>query len=122
MTLAVSYWSQTFNFLGCVNPFYTNVKQYIPLAAKDLSISLGSKNPNISSMSANALQRRLTLLGTLVLKLYVKNAIQSPVHYYQIIKKTFLSPSGIEPATDVLGHNISVALSRFLPVRQLLLF
>ena len=30
----------------CVNPFHTNFKQYIPLAAKDLSISLGSKNPN----------------------------------------------------------------------------
>ena len=30
---------------GCVDPFHTNFKQYIPLAAKDLSISLGSKNP-----------------------------------------------------------------------------
>ena len=38
-------------------------------------------------MSANALQRRLTLLGTLVLKLYA-NAIQSPVHHYQITPKT----------------------------------
>ena len=65
-------------------------------------------------MSANDLQRRLALLGTLVLKLYV-NAIQSPVHYYQIIKKTSLSPSGIEPATDVLCHNISVALPTLLP-------
>ena len=32
---------------GCVNPFHTNFKQYIPLAAKDLSVSLGSKNQNI---------------------------------------------------------------------------
>ena len=44
-------------------------------------------------MSANALHRRLTLLGTLVLKLYV-NAVQSPVHYSQIIKKNFLVAIG----------------------------
>ena len=51
------------------------------------------------SMSANTLQRRLTLLGTLVLKLYA-NVIQSPVLYYQIMKKkVFLSPPGIKPAT-----------------------
>ena len=31
----------------CVNPFHTSFKHYIPLAAKDLSISLGSKNSNI---------------------------------------------------------------------------
>ena len=37
-------------------------------------------------MFASTLQRRLTLLGTLVLKLYA-NVIQSPVHYYQIKKK-----------------------------------
>ena len=43
---------------------------------------------DLASMSANALQRRLTPLGTLVLKLYV-NTIQSPVHYYQIIRKNF---------------------------------
>ena len=47
MTQAVSCWSQTFYFPGCVNPFHTNFKHYIPLAAKDLSISLGSKSPNI---------------------------------------------------------------------------
>ena len=28
-------------------PFYTNFKQYISLAAKNLSISVGSKSPNI---------------------------------------------------------------------------
>ena len=32
---------------GCMNPFHTNFKHYIPLAAKDLSISLSSKNSNI---------------------------------------------------------------------------
>ena len=30
-----------------VNLFHTNYKHYIPLAAKDLNIFLGSKNPNI---------------------------------------------------------------------------
>ena len=60
------------------------------------------------------LYRDIALLETLlVLKLYV-NAIQSPVHYYQVIKKPFLSPSGIEPATDVLCHNISVAIPTLL--------
>ena len=39
------------------------------------------------------LYRDIALLGTLVLKLHV-NAIQSPVHYYQIIKKTFLVAIG----------------------------
>ena len=49
-------------------------------------------------------------LGTLVLKLHV-NAIQSPVHYYQIIKKNFLDAMRIEPATYILNYNISVALA-----------
>ena len=47
-------------------------------------------------MSANALQRRLTLFGTLVLKLYV-NAIQSTVHYYRIIKKLSCRHRGLNP-------------------------
>ena len=34
---------------------------------------------------------------------------QDPVLFYRIINKTPMSPSGIEPATDVLCHNISVA-------------
>ena len=54
----------------------------------------------------------IALLGTLVLKLYV-NAIQSPIHYYQIYKKNFLDAMEIEPATYVLNHNISVALPYF---------
>ena len=37
--------------------------------------------------------------------------------YYQIRKKTFLSLSGIEPATYVLSHNISVTLPNFLLMR-----
>ena len=64
-------------------------------------------------MSANTLQRRLTLLETLVLKPYA-NVIRSPVLYYRIYKKTFMSPSGIEPAMDVLYQNISVALPTLL--------
>ena len=32
---------------GCVNPFHIKFKHYIPLAAENLSISLGSKNSNI---------------------------------------------------------------------------
>ena len=36
-----------------MNPYHTNFKQYIPLATKDLSISLGSKNPNIPLNSCN---------------------------------------------------------------------
>ena len=63
----------------------------------------------------------IALLGTLVLKLYV-NAIQSPIHYYQIIKKYLLDAMGIEPATYVLNHNISVAFPCFIPLSQLLLF
>ena len=39
------------------------------------------------------LYRDIALLGKLVLKLYV-NAVQSPVHYYQIIKKIFLVAIG----------------------------
>ena len=105
---------------GCVTPFHTNFKDYIPLAVKDLSISLGSKNPNIPLNTCKC-STDIALLGTLVLKLYV-NVIQSPEHHYQIIKKTFLSPSGIKPATYVLSHNISVTLPTFLPMRQLLLF
>ena len=66
-----------------MNPFHTNFKHYFPLAAKDLSISLGSKNP---PQYLQILYRDIDLLGTLVIKLYV-NAIQNPVHYYQIIKK-----------------------------------
>ena len=40
---------------------------------------------------------------------------QDPVLFYRIINKTLMSPSGIERATDVLCHNISVALSILLP-------
>ena len=58
------------------------VQPNTPLTSKDLSISLGSKNPNIPPNVCK--YERLTLLGILVLKLYA-NAIQSPVHYYQII-------------------------------------
>ena len=94
---------------GCVNMFHTNFEQYIPPTAKDLCISIGSKKPNVPPQYLQMLYRDIALLGTLVLKLYV-NAIQSPVHNYQIIKKIhILSPSGIKPATDVLSHNISVA-------------
>ena len=39
------------------------------------------------------LYRDIALLETLVLKMYV-NAIQSPVHYYQIIKKNFFVAIG----------------------------
>ena len=49
------------------------------------------------------------LLGTLVLKLYV-NAIQSQYIIARLVKKSFLSPSRIEPVTYVLSHNISVVL------------
>ena len=55
------------------------------------------------------LYRDIARLGILLLKLHV-NTIQSPVHYYQIIKKKFFVAMGIEPATYVLNHNISVAL------------
>ena len=37
-------------------------------------------------------------LGVLSFKLHV-NAIQSPVHYYQIIKENFIVATGIEPMT-----------------------
>ena len=46
--------------------------------------------------------------GKSVLKLHV-DAIQSSVHYYQIIKN-FIVATGIEPVTYVLNYNISVAL------------
>ena len=70
------------------------VQPNIPLASKDLNIPLASKDLNIPSvrriqtsptMSSNSLQKRLTLLGILVLKLYA-NVIQSPVLYYQVVK------------------------------------
>ena len=66
------------------------------------------------------LYRGIARLGILVLKLHV-NAIQSPVHYYQIIKENFLVATGIEPATYLLNHNISVVLPRFITLSQLLL-
>ena len=55
----------------------------------------------------------IALLGKLVLILYVK-ANQSPVKYYQIIKKNVLDAMGIEPATYVLNHYISVVLPCFI--------
>ena len=59
------------------------------------------------------LYRNIARLGILVLKLHV-NAIQSPVNFYQIIKKNNLDAMGIEPATCVLNHNISVILPCFI--------
>ena len=98
--ITVSCLSPTFNFpLGSGNPFHTHFKQYIPLA---------TKNPNLPSITVYALQRHARL-GILVLKLHV-NAIQSPVHYYQIYKKNFLVVMGIEPGTYVMNYNISVTL------------
>ena len=47
----------------CVNPFHTNFKHYIPLAAKDLSISLGSKNPNIPLNTCKCSTKTLLYLG-----------------------------------------------------------
>ena len=44
------------------------------------------------------LYRDIARLGILSSKLHV-NAIQSPVHYYQIIKKNFIVATGIEPMT-----------------------
>ena len=68
-----------------MNPFHTNFKQYLSVAVKELASLSVRRLQTFPSMSANALQRILTLLGPLVLKVYV-NAIQSPVHYYQITK------------------------------------
>ena len=93
---------------GCVNPFHTNFKHYIPLAAKDLSISLGSKNPNISlnvcKCSTEKIYSTRNIGTQTVSKCYSNSSTLLPDY-----KKTFLSPSGIEPATDVMCHNISVA-------------
>ena len=91
-----------------MNPYHTNFKQYIPLATKDISISLGDEFKH-SPQYLHMLYRDIASLGILVLKLHV-NAIQSPVYYYQIYKKKFLVTMGIEPGTYVLNHNISVAL------------
>ena len=49
----------------------------------------------------------------LTLKPYA-NITQNPVLFYQIIEIPLMSPAGIEPATDVLCHNISVALPTLL--------
>ena len=48
---------------GCVNPSHTNFKRYIPLAAKDLSISLGSNNPNIPLNTCKCSTETLLYLG-----------------------------------------------------------
>ena len=44
------------------------------------------------------LYRDIARLGVLSFKLHV-NAIQSPVHYYQILKRNFIVATGIEPMT-----------------------
>ena len=87
------------------------VQPNIPLDSKGLNIPLVSKNPNNVYKYFTEKTYSTRDIGTL--KLYA-NVIQSSVLYYQIIKKTFLSPMGIEPATDVLCHNISVALPTLL--------
>ena len=45
------------------------------------------------------------------------NAIQSPVHYYQIYKKKNIVVMGIEPGTYALNHNISVVLPYFMTLQ-----
>ena len=45
------------------NPFHTNFKQYTPLAAKDLSISLGSNSPNIPLNTCKCSTETLLYLG-----------------------------------------------------------
>ena len=98
---------------GRVNPIHTNFKYYTPLAAKNLSISLGLKNPNILLNICKCSTEKTPSTRDIGTQLYV-NAIQSPVHCFQVIKKSFMSPSGIEPATHVLCHNISVTLPTLL--------
>ena len=97
---------------GCVNPFHTNFKQYIPLAAKDLSISFGSKNPNISLNTCTcSIETLLTWdIGTqTACKCNSKSSTLLPAY-----EKIFLVAMGIESATYVLNHNISVTLPCFI--------
>ena len=89
------------------------VQPNIPLASKGLSISLGSKNPNIPlNVCKYSTEKTYSTrdIGTqTVRKCYSGSSTLLPDY-----KKTFLSPSGIEPATDVLCHDISVALPTLL--------
>ena len=90
------------------------VQPNIPLASKDLSIYLGSKNPKISlNVCKYSTEKTYSTrdIGTqTVRKCYSESSTLLPDY-----KKTFMSLSGIEPATDVVFHNISVALLTLLP-------
>ena len=96
-----------------MNPFHINFKHYVPVATKDLSISLGSKNPNIPlnvcKCSTEKTYSTRDIGSQTVRKCYSKSSTLLPDY-----KKTFMSPSGIEPVTDVLCHNISVAFPTVL--------
>ena len=84
-----------------VNPFHTNFK-HIPLAVKDLNIPL-----NVCKCSTEKIYSTRDIGTQTVRKCYSKSSPLIPDYK----NKSFLSPSGIEPATDVLCHNISVVLS-----------
>ena len=61
-------------------------------------------------------------LGILSFKLHV-NAIQSPVHYYQIIKKkNFIVATGIEPMTFSLSSMIYSTYVSHLNLIQMFMF
>ena len=67
------------------------------------------------------LYRDIARLGILSFKLHV-NAIQSPVHYYQIIKKNFIVAMGIEPVTFSFSSMIYSTYVSHLNLIQMLMF
>ena len=76
-------------------------------------MSLGSKNPNISlNVCKYSTKKTYSTrdIGTqTVRKCYSESSTLLPDY-----KKTFMSPSGIEPATDVLCHNFSSRSSNLI--------
>ena len=96
-----------------LKPFLTSLKRLIPTGAGTCFTLISNIiSPQLLSRSLQYLQvlprEDLLYKEFSTLKPY-ENITRGPVFFYQI-KKAFMSPSEIEPATDVLCHNISVAL------------
>ena len=91
------------------------VQPNIPLASKDLSISLGSKTPNIPLNVCKCYTEKTYSTRDIGTQTIRKSYSESSTLLPDYKKKTFMSLLRIEPATDVLCHNISVALPTLLP-------
>ena len=93
-----------------MNSFHNNFKRFIPLAAKDLSISLSLKHSNIPLNVCKCSTEKTYSTRDIGTQTIRKCNSKSSTLLQDYMYIYFLPPSGIEPATDVLYHNVSVAL------------